>query len=183
MPAINRVLCVLLVMACGCETTEPPVDQPDALPVLQYENFAATTWSIAMVEGRYQLSITDGTGTPACALSQDHGNDLGAAGHQLILSLPDTSGVPCPNGMYPMNTSCGTNLGDGASVPASCAYYRAWNEQGALLGVAGAINGEITVGGSTGSCTIRVNVGFLGGSFAMMATLTDGAGAQPWCTE
>lgn len=185
----SLALVLLSVLLAGCPDPDdnnmmggPDAAPPaDAVPPISYESFAATTWSVSMVDGRYQVSITDGTGVSACALSADHRNDLGTAGHQLIMSVPAAGGLPCPAGSYPMNTSCGINVGTGTAVPASCAFYRKWDAQGALLGVAGAINGEVTFAGSTGSCTVRVNVGFVGGSFAMMATLSDGQGAQPWC--
>jgi len=149
-----------------------------------YEPFAATTWSLAVVGDRHQLSVTSGTGAAACALATDHRNALGAAGHQMILNFgAATAGVACPQGSYELLMTCPNVLGSDASVTADCAYFRKWDAQGISLGTAASISGIISVAGSEGSCTIRANVGFVGGSFANMATLTNGTGAQPWCLE
>ena len=177
----TSTICVGLFVVLGACTDTEGTDQPDAAPAIEYETFTPTTWSLANTGGQYQLSVTDGTGTAACALSSNHQNALGAAGAQLILQLSDASGVPCPVGMYPMRMNCPASLGAGAAVPESCAYYRRWDAQGALLGLMVALNGEITVTGTASSCSIRANVGFRGGSFAHTVTLTDGQAAQPWC--
>ncbi|MEJ7599973.1 MAG: hypothetical protein WKG01_18850 [Kofleriaceae bacterium] len=174
----------LLVMLTGCPPNSGGDDEPtpDAAPVVMYETFEATTWSLAVVDGRYQLSVTDGIGAPACALAQDQANGYGAAAHSMILNI--TAAIPnvaCPTGSYDMRTDCPANAGPEAYVTADCAYYRRWNAQGQLLGSAASRNGIITIAGTDASCTVRANVGFLGNSFANMSTLTNGTGAQPWC--
>lgn len=170
---------VLVAMLAGCPNNdiEP---MPDALPPITYESFTDVTWSFSLVGGHHQLSITDGMGTAACGLSQNHTNSLGAAGHQLIMHVTADTGVACPAGSYPLRTNCSAALGTEAHVPIGCAYYRRFDAQGALLGILPARLGEVQVAGTAGSCSIRVNLGFLGDSFARMQTLTNGP-ASPWC--
>ena len=175
----------MLVLLTGCPPSDNGGDDeptPDAAPVVMFETFEATTWSLAVVDGYYQLSVTDGTGAPACALAQDQANGYPAAGHQMILNIgPAIPNVACPTESYDMRTSCPVNAGPEAYVTELCAYYRRWNAQGQLLGSAASINGIITIAGTAASCTVRANVGFLGNSFANMSTLLNGTGAQPWC--
>lgn len=145
-----------------------------------FQPFTSTTWSLAMMGGAAQLSITDGSGAVACTLSVDQQHTLGAAGVQIIVQLAGTVTDPCPVGQYPVTPRC-ASPGSAAYVPAGCAFYRQWDARGNTIGITAAINGEISIFGGTTSCTVRANVGFLGGSFAEMLTLTNGAGAQPWC--
>lgn len=167
----------------GCTNTEGGNDggNGDATQALMFEPFTSVTWSLSRSGNIQQLSITDTSGAAACAAAQDHRNSLPTGGSQIILRLAtDPAGV-CPVGNYPITANCALNLGGGPHVAVGCAYYRKWSPQGASLGIAAAINGEVMVAGSDQQCTIRANVGFLGGSFAQMLTLTNGAAAQPWC--
>lgn len=154
---------------------------PDGEPIVVFQPFTSTTWSLAMAGGAAQLSITDGAGAAACALPVDHQNSLGAAGVQIILQLPGTVTGTCPAGTYTLLQRCAATLGAAPYVPAGCAFYRQWDARGQSIGIAAAINGEITIVGDATACSIRANVGFLGGSFAETFTLRDNAGAQPWC--
>lgn len=185
MSTAPRLLSILLVLgAAGCTKTEGGGDGPDAAPALQFEPFVSTTWSLSAAAVRVQLSITDASGTSACDLSSDHANGLTGAGHQLITHVPITAADTCPVGMYPISMSgCPANLGTDGYVPESCAYYRRFDAQGNPLGIAVARNGEITITGSANSCTIRANIGFLGGSFSEDFTLTSATTGNPWCGE
>lgn len=176
---------VLLVTAGACDSSssDPPADAaPDGQPIIMAERFPSSTWSLSIKDGAAQLSITDGTGAAACALSEDHRRGLGGAGRQIIIGLPGTITGPCPVGGYSL-TSCPASLGTGTYVPPGCAFYRRWDANGTSLGIAAAINGEITFTGTGTSCSIRGNVGFVGTSFAETFTLSGGTGAQPWCTS
>ena len=176
-----RVL-VLLVAAGGCQPSSGDGNPPsDAAPIIMYERFVSTTWSLSTTGGAAQLSITDAAGPAACALSVDQHRSLGAAGVQIILQLPGMVTGTCPQGGYSINGKCAAALGSAAYVPAGCAFYRKWDAQGALVGLTAAINGEITIAGTPSSCTIRASVGFLGASFDEIFSLTNGATAQPWC--
>lgn len=178
-----RVL-VLLVATEGCIPSGNSASDAtsDAEPIIMFQPFTSMTWSLSLTSGAAQLSITDGGGAAACALSVDHQRSLGAAGVQLILHLPGTVTGPCPVDHFTL-TKCAATLGSDAYVPAGCAFYRQWNAQGTSLGIAAAINGEITFTGDANSCSIRANVGFLGGSFSETFTLMNGATAQPWCRQ
>lgn len=148
-----------------------------------YEPFDATTWGFAAVGDRQQLSVTNGTGATACSASQDQRTSTGPDTHQMILNITMVTGAACPQGSYDMRTDCPVSPGPEAYVTAGCAYYRRWNAQGQLLGSAASRNGIITIAGTETNCTVRANVGFLGGSFANMVTLVNGAGMQPWCGQ
>jgi len=176
-----RVL-VLLVAAGGCGEPSPDDPSPDATPDIMFEPFTSTTWSLSMTAGAAQLSITNGAGPAACALSEDHHRTLGAAGAQIILRLPDAVTDTCPTGNFTLVPRCATALGSELYVTSGCAFYRRWDAQGASLGITSAINANITIAGTATSCSIRANVGFLGGSFAETFALMNGTGAHPWCT-
>ena len=180
--ALGILICV--GAAGGCTATEGGDDDdgPPDPPVVQFETFESMTWSVSTIGGQVQISISDVVGADACALAENHRNSLAAAGHQIILRLPGTGSTEkCARGGYSMRTDCPAELGADAYVPEGCAYYRRFAATGASLGIAVARNGEITIAGDEASCAIRANVGFLGGSFAQMLTLTDGQTAQPWC--
>jgi hypothetical protein len=150
--------------------------------MIAYEPFASNTWSLSMTGGAAQLSITDGGGPAACALSTDYRQSLGAAGVQIILQLPGTVTGTCPVGEFPMKTQCATALGSGAYVPAGCAYYRKFDAQGAPIGFALAVKGStITFIGNENSCMIRASITFVGNSFIENFELMNGTGMQPWC--
>ena len=174
---------VLALFVTGCEPKDDDPDRPDAAPTVMFEPFDATTWGLALVGDRVQLSVTNGTGGTACTASQDHHTSSGPDTHQMILNITMTTGVACPQGSYDMRTDCPTNPGPEAYVVAGCAYYRRWNAQGQQIGSAASRNGIITIAGTETNCTVRANVGFLGGSFANMVTLVNGAGVQPWCGQ
>jgi hypothetical protein len=184
----ERTLLVLLLIAgaSGCPAspgggTDPGVD---ATPMVAYEPFVSKTWSLSMTGGTAQLSITDGGGAAACALSTDHRQSLGAAGVQIILQLPGTVTGTCPVGEYPLSTQCATALGSGAYVPAGCAYYRKFDAQGTLIGFAVKAKGSgstITFIGDETSCMIRASITFVGNSFIENFELMNGTGMQPWC--
>lgn len=174
---------VLMVMVAGCPaemTTQQP--GPDAAPTLMFEQFTSKTWSLSVVGGVAQLSITDAAGPTACALATDQKAGLPSAGVQIIVALPGTLTEPCPAtvGGYQV-MKCPATLGTGAAVPQGCAFYRRWDANGTLLGATAALNGVITLNGTATSCTIRANVGFLGANFGEQFSLTGGTGAQPWC--
>jgi hypothetical protein len=175
-----RVL-VLLVAAGGCMPSGGSTSTPDAAPMIMYERFVSTTWSLSTIGGASQLTITDAAGAAACALSVDQKRTLGGAGVEIILQLAGPVTDTCPAGHYSINGKCPATFGTDAYVPAGCAFYRKWDAQGALVGFTVAINGEITIVGTPDSCTIRASVGFLGASFDEVFTMTNGAGAQPWC--
>jgi hypothetical protein len=105
---------------------------------------------------------------------------LGVAGVQIIMRLPGTVTETCPQGKYTI-TKCAASMGSEAFVPEGCAFYRRWDAQGMSLGIAAALNGEITISGTTTECFIRANVGFLGLAFAETYALLSYTGAQPWC--
>jgi hypothetical protein len=175
-----RVL-VLLVAAAGCTPQDGGTDSGSPDKIIVYDPLTANTWSLSMMGGGAQLSITDATSAAACALAVDQHNGLGAAGGQIILRLPGTVTDTCPVGNYTIRSNCDPTLGSEAYVTAGCAFYRRWDAQGTLLGITVALNGEITVAGSAASCTIRANVGFLGAAFSEVASLANGTGVQPWC--
>lgn len=178
-----RVL-VLLVAAEGCTPSGSSASDAtsDADPIIMFQPFTSKTWSLSMVGGVAQLSITDGGGAAACALAEDQRRSLGTAGVQIIVHLSGTVIDKCPVDHFPI-AKCAAALGSDAYVPAGCAFYRQWDAQGTSLGIAAAINGEISFAGDANSCTFIANVGFLGGSFAERFTLVNGAAAQPWCRE
>ena len=183
--ARSFVVLVALALAGGCSSSGegPTADAaPDGPPIIMAERFTSATWSLSIVDGAAQLSITDGTGAAACALSGDHHRGLGAAGMQILVSLPGTVTGPCPVGGYSL-IKCAANLGDGVFVPAGCGFFRRWSADGTSLGIAAAISGEITFAGTATSCSLRANVGFLGTSFAEMFTLTAAPATQPWCAS
>jgi len=182
----ERTLCALVWIAAAgaCNTMGGGTDPgPDAPPVLTYEPFVSKTWSLSTMAGATQLSITNGGGAAACALSQDYRQTLGGAGVQIILQFPGTPPAPCPVGEYQLVKNCASSFGSGAFVPAGCAYYRKWDAQGTQLGMTIAIDGIITIAGSATECMIRASITFLGNSFIENFTLMDGATAQPWCRE
>jgi len=176
-----RVL-VLLVAAAGCTPQDGGTD-PDAnvTPIIMYDPLTSMTWSMSMMGGAAQISITTGTGAAACALAVDQRNGLGAAGGQIILRLPETVTDTCPVGSHTIRSNCAATLGSEAYVAAGCAFYRRWDAQGVPLGITVALNGVITVAGTAASCTINAGVGFLGAAFSEMVSLTNGTGVQPWC--
>jgi hypothetical protein len=183
---VIRVL-VLIAAAGGCKSstgdddgTDPGVD---AIPSISFERFSSHTWSLSQKDGAAQLSISDTKGSAACALSVDMKNGLGEAGVQIIVQLPGMVSGTCPVDHFTLGTHCGAALGSGPYVPAGCAYYRKFDAQGATIGIAAAIAGEIDFSGSANECTIRTNVGFVGATFTEQASLINGAGAQPWCEE
>ncbi|HEX2692002.1 MAG TPA: hypothetical protein VHN14_35580 [Kofleriaceae bacterium] len=174
---------VVLVAAEGCMPSgAAAMDATDAVPTIMFQPFTSMTWSLSMTGGAAQLSITDGGGTAACALSEDQRRSLGTAGVQIIAHLSGTVTDTCPSGHFPLS-KCATALGTDPYAPAGCAFYRQWNAQGTPVGTTAAINGEISFTGDATSCTIIANVGFLGGSFSERFTLMNGAGVQPWCRE
>jgi hypothetical protein len=184
----ERTLLVLVLIAgaSGCPASSGGGTDPgvDATPMITYEPFVSKTWSLSMTGGAAQLSITDGGGAAACALSTDYRQSLGAAGVQIILQLPGTVTGTCPVGEFPMNTQCATALGSGAYVPAGCAYYRKFDAQGTPIGFAVAVKGStITFIGNETSCMIRASITFVGNSFIENFVLMNGTGMQPWCRE
>ena len=175
---------VVFVAAAGCDSSMSSgadAAGPDGEPVIMFQPFTSTTWSLAVMGGAAQISITDGSGAAACALSTDQHNGLGAAGVQLIMQLPGTATDPCPSGHYDVTPRCPATLGSAAYAPAGCAFYRQWDAQGKEVGIAVAINGTITFVGDPTSCSIQASIGFLCGSFAETFTLRNGTGMQPWC--
>src|SRR4051812_30224149 len=90
-----RVL-VLLVAAGGCTPADGTDPGPDATPILMYDPLTSMTWSMSMMGGAAQISITTGTGAAACALSEDQRRSLGVAGGQIILRLPGMVTETCP---------------------------------------------------------------------------------------
>ena len=184
----ERTLLVLVLIAgaSGCPASSGGGTDPgvDATPMITYEPFVSKTWSLSMTGSAAQLSITDGGGAAACALSTDHRQSLGAAGVQVILQLSGTVTGTCPVGEYPMNSQCPTALGSGAYVPAGCAYYRKFDAQGTPIGFAVAVKGStITFIGNETSCMIRASITFVGNSFIENFVLMNGTGMQPWCRE
>ena len=173
----------LLVAVQGCMPSDSSGADANAEPTIMFQPFTSKTWSLTIMNGEAQLSITDGGGTAACALSEDQRRSLGAAGVQIIAHLAGMVTETCPSGSHFPLSQCAAALGSGAYVPAGCAFYRQWDAQGASLGIAAAINGEISFAGDAAACTIIANVGFFGGSFAERFTLTNGTAAQPWCRE
>lgn len=179
-----RVL-VLLVAAGGCTPQSAFDPGPDAAPIIMYDPLTSHTWSLSIMGSAAQLSITDGSGPAACALSADQRRGLGAAGGQIILRLPVMATDMCPALVsgYELRSNCPATLGSEAYVPEGCAFYRRWDAQGAPLGITVALNGVIKSTGNGTSCTIYANVGFLGAAFSEMVSLTNGTGAQPWCKD
>jgi hypothetical protein len=155
----------------------------DATPMITYDPFTSKTWSLSTTGGAAQLSITDGGGPAACALSTDHAHSLGVAGVQIILQLPGTVTGTCPVGDFSLNMHCASALGSGAYVPAGCAYYRKFDAQGTPIGFAVAIQGLISIVGDATSCMIRASITFVGNSFVENFVLMNGDGVQPWCRE
>ncbi|HET7502774.1 MAG TPA: hypothetical protein VFK02_17250 [Kofleriaceae bacterium] len=190
MSAHGRLCVSVLIAAAGCSSstggggTDPGVD---AIPSISYERFSSHTWSVSQVGGAMQLSISDltydATHPAPCAASEDASRDLGATGVQIILQIPGTVSGTCPVNNYTLSTHCSPQLGSGAYVPAGCAYYRKFDAQGTIVGMATAIAGEIDLSGSASACTIKANVGFVGATFNEQITLTNGDGVQPWCTS
>src|SRR4051812_15729738 len=92
-----RVL-VLLVAAGGCTPQGGTDAGTDATPIIMYDPLTSMTWSMSMVGGAAQISITTGTGAAACDLAVDQRRGLGAAGGQIILRLPGLVTETCPVG-------------------------------------------------------------------------------------
>ena len=177
-----RVL-VLLAAAGGCMPMDDTTPGPDPTPIIMYDPLTSHTWSLSMMGGAAQLSITDGSGPAACALGADQRLSLGAAGGQIILRLPVMATDTCPalTSGYELRSNCPATLGSEAYVPEGCAFYRRWDAQGTPLGITVALNGVIKSTGNATSCTIYANIGFLGAAFSEMVSLTNGTGMQPWC--
>jgi hypothetical protein len=174
----------LLVAVQGCMPSDTPAADASANPTIMFQPFTSKTWSLSIMNGEAQLSITDGGGPAACALSEDQRRSLGTAGVQIIAHLPGMVTETCPAGHGGFTlTECAAPLGSSAYVPAGCAFYRQWDAQGASVGVAVAINGVISFSGDATSCYIIANIGFLGADFNEQFTLMNGPTAQPWCRE
>ena len=176
---------VLTAAVGGCSSSTGGSGDPgvDAIPSINYVRFTSHTWSVSQIGGAVQISISDATGPAACAASEDAHRNLGAEGVQILLQLPAMVSGTCPVNNYTLSTHCSSDPGSGAYVPAVCAYFRKFDAQGALVGIAAAIAGEIDFSGSASSCTIRANVGFVGATFNEQTALTNGDGVQPWCVE
>src|SRR5262245_21291193 len=85
-----------------CEPSCVPLDGP-ATP---FAPFPVLTGGYASTGDTYQISLTDGTGTVACALPEDAANSLGVAGSQVLVNVGDGSGYPCPVGTYSVPSTC-----------------------------------------------------------------------------
>ncbi len=162
---------------------------PDA-PNLAFHPFTPRTRSLALAGGNngseFQMAITDGTGAIACNLAVDKANSLGVGGNAILSDVTYAAGYPCPTGSYSVPSNCPDMNSDelgGPSVPAHCAYYRAWDATGASLGSIAATAGAITVTGNETSCTFNVSMTFTGKTFSDSFTLTNGLSSQPWCTN
>jgi hypothetical protein len=185
---VERWLCALVSLTvaggaaggCSSSTSEDDAPPPDGTPAISYVPFTSMTWSLATMSGTSQLSISDQPGAAACALGSDQHHSLGAAGVQIILHLPDPTTETCPQGNYTL-MKCAAQLGTDAYVPAGCAFYRQFDAQGNVLGIAPGIDGVVSIAGTASSCAIRATVGFVGASFTEMFALANGDAAQPWC--
>jgi hypothetical protein len=205
MRTIWLVLGVAAVAACGGNSgggsSCPPfattcaggggntvVDAPGSN--LAFHPFTPRTRSLALAGGssgsEFQLSISDGTGAIACNLATDKANSLGSAGSEILADVTYAAGYPCPTGSYSIPSNCpemNSNDFGGPSVPAHCAYYRAWDATGTSLGSVAATAGAITVTGNETSCSISVNLTFVGKTFTDTTTLVNGLASQPWCAS
>jgi hypothetical protein len=198
---LRRVWCALGVVgaAAGCSTTKDPgaahdagIDAThdaaiDSPPAVAFEGLTPHEWSLASANGQWQITLADVGGASACALSTDQHNGLGAAGGEIIIHLPvaddsSTPASPCPANNYTLH-KCPNDVGTAAFVPAGCGFYRKFDANGAVIGTTPSLTGTVKIAGTATSCTLRVDVGFLGQSFSQQASLTNGATAQPWCLQ
>lgn len=172
-----------IVSSLGCTASEAGDDQPppDAgTPVALYESFESKTWSMTIVDGHAQISISDQAGAAACALGADQRNHLPSAGRQIIFQLPETTTEACPQGSFTQN-KCSNEMGSDALVPMGCTYYRKFDDAGKIVGVSAALDGTMQIAGTERECALRVNVGFYGASFTETVSLFQAPGTQPWC--
>lgn len=184
-----RSLGVVAAMAgfgTGCTKSQVNTGD-DQVPIdaasVQYAPFTSVTWSLALVNGHTQISISDQPGTAACALGADQRNHLSGAGKQIILQLPEVStDTACPTGSF-TQMQCSNVTGTDAFVPMGCTYYREFDAAGAVLGTAAALDGTVLISGSATECAVRVSAGFYGASFTEEMSLQQSPGTQPWCTD
>jgi len=177
---LGGIVCLL-----GCSSSEAGDDQPppDAgTPVALYEPFESMTWSMAIVDGHVQVSISDQIGDAACALGIDQRNHLPGAGRQIIFQLPEVSDDACPQGSYTQK-KCSNEMGSDALVPIGCTYYRKFDDTGHIVGVSAALNGTMQVAGTERECAVQANVGFYGASFTETKSLQQRPATQPWCSD
>jgi hypothetical protein len=100
------------------------------------------------------------------------------------MNVAYAAGYPCPEGSYAIPSDCPASP-DSVFFPyyrESCAYYRAFDATGTLLGAAAATAGVITITGDDTACTFAVELSFAGEPFTDSFTLVDGLTADPWCT-
>lgn len=184
------VIALGTMCAVGCTTTKNGDDTVDATPAVQFTGMTSTEWTLANVNGQWQIAISDADQThdaQACALSTDQHNGLGTAGGEIIVALPKADdgsvpATPCPADNYTLQ-KCANSLGTGAFVPAGCGFYRQFDANGAVVGTTASLTGVVKIAGDETSCTMIVSVGFLGKSFSEQVTLANGATAQPWCVR
>lgn len=173
-----------LVFSFGCSPSEAGGDDQapaDAgTPVALYEPFVSKAWSMAIIDGHVQVSISDQAGEASCAMGVDQHNHLPSTGRQIIFQLPETTTDACPQGSFTQK-KCSNEIGNAALVPMGCTYYRKFDDTGAVVGVSAALDGTMQIAGTERECALRVNVGFYGASFTETLSLQQSPGTQPWC--
>jgi len=181
----TRLVVLALALTAGCTDLENQGTGPDASsggsPPTMFVMFEGLTASMTVNGGGHQLSITDAVGTNACAAVEDFNLTPAGALHQLLINVTADDGTVCPVGNYDVSRSCPSTYQGTPALSGNCAYYRAWDASGALLGTTAAINGTISVTGSAGSCTVRPIVGFVGGSYSASWTFTGGVAGGTYC--
>lgn len=181
----HLVLALAVVTACGGSGgDEDPggTDAPAGGTIIPYQPFTARTRSVTK-NSYHQISTTDLIGPIACGLPEDQSAGLGTSGSQIILTISDDNFQNCPVGTYPIRSGC-TLPEQGAFqnfVPAGCAYFRKYDQQGKLLGSAIATAGAIGVTGTESACTFDVTLSFAGQTHHDTFTLTSWPMSWPWC--
>lgn len=177
----SRLLVLALALSAGCTDLENQGNGPDAPAPAMFFEFEGLTASMAVRGGGHQLSITDAVSADACAAVEDFNRTPTGARHQLLINVTADDGTICPVGNYDVSRTCPSTYEGTPALSNNCAYYRAWDANGVLIGTTAAINGTISVTGSAGSCSVRPIVGFIGGSYTATWTFTGGATGTTYC--
>ena len=176
-----RLVVLALALTAGCTDLETQGNGPDVLVSAMFVEFEGLTASMTVNGGGHQLSITDAVSADACGAVEDFNLTPTAARHQLLINVTADDGSVCPVGNYDVSRTCPSTYAGTPALSGNCAYYRAWDANGALIGTTAAINGTISVTGSAGSCSVRPIVGFVGGSYSATWTFTGGTAGGTYC--
>lgn len=149
-----------------------------------YEKFTPLTASYLSRGAAFsemRISLIDKKGTIACGLANGPFNVPGTASHQIYINVQYQDRKVCPTATLSISGSgCGEEpkgLGDG-----NCAWYRKWDAQGKLVGLAKATAGAVEVKPFGSACSFTVELVFPGGN-EVKQTFTAGITPEVNCKE